>query len=74
MVIVKLTKKDILFGIRWAINTWCVISILIFLVCEYFYDVVRLLEPNKTLLFFEIMVLILGIILNIHRFREYLGE
>ena len=70
----RLTRKDIIFGIRWAINTWCVFSILIFLVYEYLYDVVRLLEPNKTLLFFEIMVIILGIILNIHRVREYLGE
>ena len=70
----KLTRKDILFGIRWAINTWCVISILIFLVYEYFYDVVRLLEPNKTLLLFEIIIIIIGIVLNIHRVREYLGE
>ena len=76
MVIYRLTRKDILFAIRWVINVICVIFALYILLLIYYYGIViiRIYEPNTVGLIIEIIVLTFGIILNIYRFREYLGE
>lgn len=61
-----------LFLIRWSINVASVILMLFIFLNIYMFGGVILIEPNLYILIPEIVIVIIGIILNIYAFKEHL--
>jgi len=62
-------KKDILYILEWSISVGSIITLLIILSFIYIFGGVICREPNQTILISEIILMIIGIILNIKRLR-----
>ena len=70
MGLIRLTKKEILFIVKWGINTGILSLMLYIFIFVFIYGSLRLIEPNRIILLIEIILMIIGLILNLNELKR----
>ena len=73
-MVIRLSKKEILFILRWGINTGILSLMLYIFIFIFIYGSLRLIEPNKVILLIEIILMIIGLILNLNELKRGRGD